>query len=141
MSLENLSEIKTICIEITKAGAPNDLFLVEDNFDELYRPADHSVTPREGRFISHEMLATFGAAVVTFLFTVFTDAVKDVLKKRVAEMLKRLYVKKDKPLSVEMNQFQGDLFQLLDHSSLSAPEKIKLREGFLKVFSKPANDS
>ena len=141
MQRDHLLDVKAVCTEITKVAAPDDVFLIEENFDALCQPREPASTQQEGRFISHDVLVTFGAAVVTFLLTVFSDAIKDVLKKRVAEMLKRLYIKKDKPSPTEMNQLQSDLLQLLDRSALTAPEKIRLREGFVQVFAKPAGES
>ncbi len=95
MTHDELSDVKTVCTEITRAAVPDDVFLIEENFDDLCQPREAGDIQREGRFISPEMLVTFGAAVVTFLLSVFTDAIKDLLKKRVVETLKRLYVKKE----------------------------------------------
>ncbi len=141
MTHDELSDVKTVCTEITKAAVPDDVFLIEENFDDLCQPREAGDIQREGRFISPEMLVTFGAAVVTFLLSVFTDAIKDLLKKRVVETLKRLYVKKEKPSSAEINQLQTDLLQLLDRSALAASEKVRLREGFVRVLTTHANES
>ena len=93
---------------------------------------------KEGWFISHEVVASFGAAVVVFLLTVFEDAVKEVLKKRVAEKLKRFYVKKESPSLEEKKQLREDIFQLLEDAQLAPGEKSRLRNGFNQLLGKPA---
>jgi hypothetical protein len=42
----------------------DETFIVEDNFDSLCELRKLGDMPKEGRFISHEALVSFGAAVV-----------------------------------------------------------------------------
>jgi hypothetical protein len=124
--------LKQRAVDIVVQVEPDDVFVVEDNFDALVDDWHRAVSQDEGRFIGGAEVATFAAAVVPFLLTFLGDVAKDVVKdqakKAAGALLDKLLRRQAR--TDEAVRLRAELEVAIAKSKVTREQKDILRSGF-----------
>lgn len=130
--------LKRLATEIVTQVEPDDVFVVEDNFDAMITDWHRAVSQDEGRFIGGAEIATFAAAVVPFLLTFLGDVAKDVIKdqakKAAGPLLDKLL--KRRASADEAQRLRTEIEVAIAKSKVAREQKDVLNAGFDILFSK-----
>ena len=93
----DLTEAKEVAIELTKQLAPESTEAVEEGFDGLAEAEFRvpSSVPQHAFHIPPETW-TYAQSLAVFVGGIFADAAKDVLKKKLAQILSKLLKRREK---------------------------------------------
>jgi len=130
--------LKRLVTDIVTLVEPDDVFVVEDNFDALITDWHRAVSQDEGRFIGGAEIATFAAVVVPFLLTFLGDVAKDVVKdqaKKAAGVLIDKLLKRQASAD-EATRLRADIEIAIAKSKVAREQKNVLNAGFDVLFSK-----
>lgn len=130
--------LKQRAVDIVAQVEPDDVFVVEDNFDALVDDWYRAVSQDEGRFIGGVEVATFAAAVVPFLLTFLGDVAKDVVKDQAKKAAGTLLDKllRRQASTDEAARLQAELEVAIAKSKVTREQKDILRSGFDVLFEK-----
>lgn len=130
--------LKRLATDIVTQVEPDDVFVVEDNFDALITDWHRAVSQDEGRFIGGAEIATFAAAVVPFLLTFLGDVAKDVVKDQAKKAAGALLDKllKRQTSAEEATRLRTEIEVAIAKSKVSREQKDVLNAGFDVLFSK-----
>jgi hypothetical protein len=125
-----------LAVAIVELVEPDDVFVVEESFDAIAADWNRAASQDEGRFTRGAEVATFAAAVIPFLLTFLADVAKDIAKdytkKISAALLEKLLARRIGSDDAGLLRHQIDV--AIAASSLPAPQKQVLSEGFTKLF-------
>ncbi len=131
-------QVKEWAIAIVNEVEPADAFVVEDGYDALVDEWRRADSQDEGRFIGAGEVATFAAMVVPFLFGLFGDVAKDVVKdkvkKAVGDLLDRVLKRCAAPGDAE--KLRTEIITAISKSRFSLEEKVRLQAGFDEMLVK-----
>lgn len=130
--------LKRLATDIVAQVEPDDVFVVEDNFDALITDWHRAVSQDEGRFIGGVQIATFAAAVVPFLLTFLGDVAKDVIKDQAKKAAGTLLDKllKRQASADEATRLRTEIEVAIAKSTVAREQKDVLNAGFDVLFSK-----
>lgn len=130
--------LKRLATGIVAQVEPDDVFVVEDNFDALITDWHHAVSQDEGRFIGGAEIATFAAAVVPFLLTFLGDVAKDVVKDQAKKAASTLLDKllRRQASADEATRLRTDIEVAIAKSKITREQKNVLNAGFDILFGK-----
>ena len=136
--LRDRESLKQLATAIVEQVEPDDVFVIEDNFDALVTDWHLAVSQDEGRFIGGAEIATFAAAVVPFLLTFLGDVAKDVVKdqaKKAAGPLIDKFLHRNASAD-EAVRLRTEIEVAIAKSKVSRDQKDVLNAGFEILFSK-----
>lgn len=130
--------LKQLATDIVTQVEPDDVFVVDDNFDALIADWHRAVSQDEGRFIGGAEIATFAAAVVPFLLTFLGDVAKDVVKDQAKKAAGALLDKllKRQASADEATRLRTEIEVAIAKSKVAREQKDVLNAGFDVLFSK-----
>ncbi|MGJ7484490.1 hypothetical protein ACSFA2_04500 [Variovorax sp. LT2P21] len=130
--------LKRLSTDIVTLVEPDDVFVVEDNFDAMITDWHRAVSQDEGRFIGGAEIATFAAAVVPFLLTFLGDVAKDVIKDQAKKAAGTLLDKllKRQASADEATHLRTEIEVAIAKSKVAREQKDVLNAGFDVLFSK-----
>ena len=130
--------LKQWATDIVTLVEPDDVFVVEDNFDALITDWHRAVSQDEGRFIGGAEVATFAAAVVPFLLTFLGDVAKDVVKDQAKKAAGTLMDKllHRKASADEAARLKTEIEVAIAKSKVTREQKDVLNAGFNVLFGK-----
>lgn len=137
MSIEK-ETLKRLATNIVAQVEPDDIFVVEENFNAIIADWDHAASLDEGRFVGGAEVATFAAAIVPFLLAFLRDVAKDLVKDQAKKISSSLL---DKFLRHEANEdeverLRSEIDVAIAKSKTSREQKDVLNKGFARLFSK-----
>ena len=130
--------LKQWATDIVTLVEPDDVFVVEDNFDALITDWHRAVSQDEGRFIGGAEVATFAAVVVPFLLTFLGDVAKDVVKDQAKKAAGTLMDKllHRKASADEAARLKTEIEVAIAKSKVTREQKDVLNAGFNALFGK-----
>lgn len=130
--------LRRLATEIVTQVEPEDVFVVQDNFDALITDWHRAVSQDEGRFIGGSEIATFAAALVPFLLTFLGDVAKDVVKDQAKKAAGALLDKvlQQKASTDEATRLRTEIEVAIAKSKVAREQKDVLNAGFDELFRK-----
>lgn len=130
--------LKRLATDIVTQVEPEDVFVIEDNFDALITDWHRALSQDEGRFIGGPEIATFAAAVIPFLLTFLGDVAKDVVKDQTKKAAGALLDKllKQQASANEATRLRTEIEVAIAKSKVAREQKDVLNAGFDVLFSK-----
>jgi hypothetical protein len=131
-------ELKQWAIAIVSEVSPEDVFVVEDGFDELMENWTSSQSQDEGRFIGGHEIAHFAAIVGPFLLGFLTDVTKDVAKDQAKKLVERALgkLRTRQATTEDRAELTRELKAAVARARYSDAQKKVLLEGFDKLVRK-----
>ncbi len=130
--------LKQLAADIVARVEPDDVFVIEDNFDALLADWDRAVSQDEGRFVGGAEVATFAAAIVPFLLVFLGEVARDVAKEQAKRASGALLDKllRRNASAEEAGRLRTEIEVAIAKSKVSREQKEVLNAGFDILFSK-----
>lgn len=130
--------IRRWAVELVTIVEPDDVFVVEDGFDDIVANWHKARPQDEGKFIGGAEIASFAALVIPFLLGFFGDVAKDVIKdqakKATGTLIEKVLGKKS--TGDESTRLKSEIELAIAKSKFSSDQKAVLIRGFGKLFAK-----
>lgn len=131
-------DMRRWAVELVTIVEPDDVFVVEDGFDDIVANWHKARPQDEGKFIGGAEIASFAALVIPFLLGFFGDVAKDVIKDQAKKATGALVEKVlgKKATGDESTRLKSEIELAIAKSKFSSDQKAVLTSGFGKLFAK-----
>lgn len=131
-------DMRRWAVELVTIVEPDDVFVVQDGFDDIAANWHKARPQDEGRFIGGAEIASFAALVIPFLLGFFGDVAKDVIKdqakKATGALIEKVLGKKS--TGDERALLKSEIELEIARSKFSPDQKAVLINGFSDLFAK-----